>query len=76
LTEQVNFTVGAQFYNAFNHPNFGAPNGCAGIPGHLNTLVGCGAIHYSASPPTGLLGSYLGGDTAVRMIALRGTIKF
>lgn len=76
ITEKVAFRFDAQFFNFFNHPNFGFPNVTAGIPSELGTLSGFGAINSTASPPTGLLGSGLGGDSSVRMIALRGTIIF
>lgn len=79
LTERVLFKFDAQFYNVFNHPNFGFPNGgspTAGIPGNPATLSNFGTIDNTVSPSTGLLGAGLGGDTSVRMIAIRGRIEF
>ena len=76
LTERVTFLVSGQAYNFLNHPNFKSPGGDAGIPGQIGTLTGFGNISSTASPPTGLLGSFLGGDTAPRMIALKGQIQF
>lgn len=76
LTERMSFVVSGQAYNFLNHPNFHAPGGSAGIPGNIATLTGFGNISSMASPPTGLLGSFLGGDTAPRMIALKGLLQF
>jgi len=79
ISEKINFRFDAQFYNLFNHPNFFIPNVnavLAGIPGKTQTLTGFGAITQTASPETGLLGGHIGGDSSVRMIALRGRIEF
>jgi carboxypeptidase family protein len=76
LTERVSFLVSGQAYNFLNHPNFKAPGGTAGVPGELGTLTGFGNISSTASPPTGLLGSFLGGDTSPRMIAFKGQLQF
>jgi hypothetical protein len=78
LTESVDFRVDAQFYNVFNHPNFNMPSNQigVGVPSVPSTLTGVGTISSEITPPTGLLGSFLGGDNAVRMIALSGRIEF
>jgi hypothetical protein len=76
LTEGASLNLDTQFFNVFNHPNFGPPSVVAGIPGRVSTLYGVGAIQSTASPPTGLLGANLGGDTSVRMIAFRARIEF
>ena len=77
LTERVKLRVEGQFFNVFNHPNFGLPsNVLAGIPGEPSTHTGFGALTYSVSPPTGLLGVGLGGDSSPRMIALHARIEF
>ena len=56
--------IEGQFFNVFNHPNFGLPNLVyAGIPGKPSTQTGFGALSYPTSPPTGLLGVGLGGDS-------------
>jgi hypothetical protein len=67
LSEKYRLRIDGQFYNVFNHPNLGQP-----VSGGFNE----GYITHMANPPTGLLGSGLGGDTAVRMIALQGKITF
>jgi len=79
ISEKVGLKVDAQFYNLFNHPNFGYPNSggpVAGIPGKTATLTGFGSINETVSAQTGLLGGGLGGDSSVRMIAFRGRIEF
>jgi hypothetical protein len=76
ISERAKFRFDAQFYNAFNHPNFNFPGSSAGIPGVGSTLNNAFAITSTASPPTGLLGSFLGGDNSVRMIAISGRIEF
>ncbi|HLW79326.1 MAG TPA: hypothetical protein VKU44_06975, partial [Terriglobia bacterium] len=76
LTEKVTLRVDGQFYNVFNHPNFTYPGVSVGVPGVPSTLTGLGTIGSEVTPPTGLLGSFLGGDNAVRMIALSGRIEF
>lgn len=76
LTEKVRLRFAAQFYNAFNHMNPGLPGSLAGVPGAGNTLSDAFTIISAVSPPTGLLGSGLGGDSSMRMIALSGRIEF
>jgi len=76
LRESVNLRVEAQFYNVFNHPNMGYPSSTYGVPGIADTLVDHGVITGTAQPPTSLLGSGLGGDSSVRMVALHARIEF
>jgi hypothetical protein len=77
LTERVKLRIEAQFFNVFNHPNFGLPsNVFAGIPGKPSTQIGLGALTYATSPPTGLLGVGLGGDSSPRMIAIHARLEF
>jgi Carboxypeptidase regulatory-like domain len=77
LAERVNLRLEGQFFNVFNRPNFGLPSmGLAGIPGKPSTQTGFGALAYTTSPPTGLLGVGLGGDSSPRMIALHARIEF
>jgi carboxypeptidase family protein len=77
IAEQVKLRFDVQFFNVFNHPNFGLPSlALAGIPGKPSTQTGFGALTYATSPPTGLLGVGLGGDSAPRMIAFQARIEF
>jgi len=77
LSERLRLRIDGQFFNVFNHPNFGLPvRGYAGIPGHSSTQTGFGALTYTTSPPTGLLGVGLGGDSSPRMIAFQARLEF
>ncbi|MFZ3332066.1 MAG: carboxypeptidase regulatory-like domain-containing protein [Candidatus Acidiferrales bacterium] len=77
LTERLKLRFDAQFFNLFNHPNFGLPSMVlAGIPGKPATQTGFGALTYTTSPPTGLLGVGLGGDSTPRMIAFQARLDF
>jgi Carboxypeptidase regulatory-like domain len=77
LSERVKLRIDGQFFNVFNHPNFGLPSMVlAGIPGKPSTQTGFGALAYAVSPPTGLLGVGLGGDSSPRMIALQARMEF
>ena len=53
-----------------------ASSASVGVPGVASTLTGVGTISSEVTPPSGLLGSFLGGDNAVRVIALQGRIEF
>ncbi|MGA2354680.1 MAG: carboxypeptidase-like regulatory domain-containing protein [Terriglobales bacterium] len=77
LSERVKLRFEGQFFNVFNHPNFALPNMVqAGIPGNPSTQSGFGALTYTTSPPTGLLGVGLGGDSSPRMIAFQARVEF
>jgi len=77
LTEHVKLRFEGQFFNVFNHPNFSLPTVVqAGIPGEPSTQTGFGALTSTTSPPTGLLGVGLGGDSTPRMIAFQARLEF
>jgi len=77
LSERVKLRFEGQFFNVFNHANFALPNMVqAGIPGNPSTQSGFGALTYTTSPPTGLLGVGLGGDSSPRMIAFQARLEF
>jgi carboxypeptidase family protein len=77
LGEHAKLRIDGQFFNVFNHPNFALPtNVYAGIPGKPSTQTGFGALTYTTSPPTGLLGVGLGGDSSPRMIAMQARVEF
>jgi hypothetical protein len=77
LNERFKLRVEAQFFNVFNHPNFGLPSVVtAGNPGNAATQTGFGALTYTTSPPTGVLGVGLGGDSSPRMVAFQARLEF
>jgi carboxypeptidase family protein len=77
LTEHMKLRFEGQFFNVFNHPNFALPSMVqAGIPGNPSTQSGFGALASTTSPPTGLLGVGLGGDSSPRMIAFQARLEF
>lgn len=69
--ENAMFALGFQFFNFFNHPNFGFPVTGVGTP--------TGLITYMEQPPTSILGGQSGvpgADVAPRMIQLKAELKF
>jgi len=77
LSERLKLRVDGQFFNLFNHTNFGLPVlVAAGVPGNRSTQTGFGGLSYTTSPPTGLLGVGLGGDSSPRMIAFQARLEF
>jgi len=76
IRDGISFRLDAQMFNAYNHPNFALPNSVeAGLPGSF-IPARFGTLESTISPPTGLLGVGLGGDSSPRMIALQGRIEF
>jgi hypothetical protein len=67
--ESANLRAGAQFFNLFNHPNFGQP---------LNDVegTGLGTINTTVNTPTSILGSFLGGDANPRLVQLKANLTF
>jgi len=77
LCEKLAIGLAVQFFNVFNHPNFGLPSHVlAGAPGNSSTQTGFGALACTTSPPTGLLGVGPGGDSSPRMIAVQVKLEF
>lgn len=69
--EGATFRIGLQFFNFFNHPNFGFPVTGLGPP--------TGLIGYLQQPPTSILGTgppWAPIDVAPRMIQLKAELKF
>jgi hypothetical protein len=76
IREGMTLRFDAQFYNLFNHANYATPGLVAGVPSVPDTLINAFTLTSTANPPTSLLGSGLGGDSSVRMIALSARITF
>jgi len=76
LPHRVVFRFDTQFFNVFNHPNLALPSNQAGTPGKPATQTGFGSISSTISPPTGLLGVGLGGNSSPRSIAFQARIEF
>ncbi|MGB8029159.1 MAG: TonB-dependent receptor [Terracidiphilus sp.] len=76
IWEQISMRFEVQMFNAFNHPNFALPSNVqAGVPGTYIPPK-FGTLEGAISPPTGLLGVGLGGDSSPRMIAFQARIEF
>jgi hypothetical protein len=67
--DSAKFTVGAQFFNAFNHPNFANPVSNVSSP-----LFGLSDS--TVSPPTSIFGNALGGDASARVVQFKTTFQF
>ncbi|MGC1474669.1 MAG: hypothetical protein WA804_02415, partial [Terriglobales bacterium] len=67
--EHATLGIGFQFFNLFNHPNFGFPDNWSSDPTF-------GQIYYLEQSPTSILGSGIGGDAAPRMIQVKTQVRF
>ncbi|MGA7849318.1 MAG: carboxypeptidase regulatory-like domain-containing protein [Terriglobales bacterium] len=63
------FGVGFQFFNLFNHPNFGFPDNSIS-----DTTFG--RIFYQTRPPTSVLGSGANTNVSARMIQVKAQLRF
>lgn len=61
--------IGFQFFNLFNHANFGFPD-------NVSSDAAFGQIFYQEQPPTSILGSGLNANVSARMIQLRVQLQF
>ena len=68
--ESAKVKVAAQFFNVFNHANFQIPLA------DVNDGGSNGLIYTSANVPTSILGAFLGGDAAPRLIQLKASFTF
>ena len=66
--ERALLGIGFQFFNFFNHPNFGIPSN------FLDQTLG--QIYYLEQPPTSLLGGGGGSNVSPRMIQLKVQLQF
>lgn len=69
LGENGKFSVGAQFFNLFNHPNFDQPVGDLGSSQF-------GQIISTVNSPTSIFGSFLGANASPRIIQLKAGVTF
>ncbi|HXM68192.1 MAG TPA: carboxypeptidase regulatory-like domain-containing protein [Candidatus Acidoferrum sp.] len=67
--ESAQFSIGARFFNFFNHPNFAFPNT------NIDSAQ-FGQITQNVSQPTTIYGSGLGADASPRVIELQGKFVF
>jgi len=67
--ENASLSIGAQFFNFLNHPNFGFPDAASS-----DSIFG--QIGYLEQSPTSILGSTLQANVARRMIQLKAQIQF
>jgi len=72
VTERVNFAVGANFYNIFNHPNFSNPNT------DVNNIFQApfGTVTSTVVPPTSIYGAFVGSAVSGRLVQLHARIEF
>lgn len=68
--DQGKLRVGAQFFNLFNHYNFGQPGNNIASPSTF------GIITSGVNTPTSILGSFLGGDATPRLVQLTAKFDF
>jgi len=67
--ERCVLTIGFQFFNLFNHPNFGFPD-------NSSSDSTFGQIFYQEQAPTSVLGSGLNANVSGRMIQVKAQIRF
>jgi outer membrane receptor protein involved in Fe transport len=67
--EGFTFSLGAQAYNLFNHPNFSNPAGTLGNPSF-------GIISSTQAPPTSPYGSFQSAAVTQRVLVVSGKITF
>jgi len=69
LTERVTFSFGVQAYNIFNHPDFDQPVNDISNPQFGSSIN-------VVSPPTSILGSFVGAGASPRFLEIRGMVRF
>jgi len=70
-SETMKLSIGAQFYNLFNHPNFDQPIGDFGQVG-----AGFGQIQQTVTGPTSVYGSFVGSAVSGRIIQTKIVFVF
>jgi outer membrane receptor protein involved in Fe transport len=76
--ERFTFQLGFNFYNVFNHANFGAPNGNISDGGLSSTgeTGSFGLIQGAVAPPTSPYGSFQGAAVTQRLAVIHGKFTF
>jgi hypothetical protein len=71
LTERLNFQIGLNAFNAFNHANYGDPaNNTSGAVGPFGQTI------FMQSPPTSPYGAFAAAATDMRMAQIVGKLTF
>jgi hypothetical protein len=71
VRESAKLSVGAQFYNLFNHPNFDKPiNDFGAGPGVFGTIVS------TVTPPTSVYGAFVGSAVSGRLVQVKAQFVF
>lgn len=68
--EGAQFSLGARFFNLFNHPNFDFPVENVSNQGQFGTII------QTVGTPTSIFGSGLGADSSPRIIQLQAKFQF
>ncbi len=78
IAERFNLAIGAQAFNAFNHPNFGLPNGTyfSSYTGGNHRIRRSGRSPTMQGTPTSPYGNFLGFDSSPRVMQLSAKIVF
>ena len=69
--ESAQFSIGARFFNIFNHPNFAFP-----VMIYSPNSPNFGRIIQTVSSPTSIYGSGLGADASPRLVQLQAKFTF
>jgi len=69
LTERVNFQLGLNAYNWFNHANYGAPYPSTAAPFF-------GESQFTQTPPTSSYGAFAAAATDMRIAQITAKVTF
>jgi outer membrane receptor protein involved in Fe transport len=72
IAERFNLAIGAQAFNAFNHPNFNLPDNTYNGPGD----TAFGTISTMQGVPTSPYGNFLGFDSSTRVMQVTAKVVF
>ncbi|HKD05573.1 MAG TPA: carboxypeptidase regulatory-like domain-containing protein [Bryobacteraceae bacterium] len=76
VKEKYRFSIGAQFYNLLNHPNFANPCGSSSCTSVSVTSSSLGFISSTVVPPTSIYGSFQSGTVSGRVIVMNAKFQF